>query len=751
MQIKYDSDKVLDKSKDVAAAPERSRRWYNKLFDSPEKLMRVLEKFAIACIVTAPIIVAGCNGCGGVAAGPGEEPDAGISRDANGHEKDAGRDAGHDGGVEQDAEVSDSGDAQVPDGGPVDGGVDGGTDGSITAPCSSIENPSTIVSFGNTIGDYFNRTLKDRVPNEAGNTDAEYLLGGSDLTDTANPFSDGEGGTIGPTQSFMYKTDLGTDTINDDNAGKTYVQKSALWVGGADYFQDGSKAVVADIGFIAYSIKFSGAGDDFGIPVCTTPDGTDYSACKIEGTTDYETERHKVNINFMGEPWVIAEMQSPDGLVMTETKVQNGGYVILAKEAVSGILNAAIQGDPQHQVGESLPFDNLKFRLDDVQDSQGNLSAIISVLDANDNILKKDKVAEGETAAIPVNGKTYRLHVYKVANGYTFGAKWADLAIFSDEIKLQDGQQLDPDTERFNGWTVALGWKNKGASGFDTLADHLRTIVLYSDSIADVSSSGDAKLLKGDSVKLPLDNVGLCYGGIDAQYTNISFNLERSMGMTLFSKDPQTGEKVQCVVDAPFVRIAAAGPVGSILSTSDKADNTAYVVVKSANCEGSIGAVQPGSFFMKYSPSSTEYGVQQYNAGTTIFVKDLTSATVQMLNWDNAKKLFPSGVSPVPLLVFSVKEYAITGMNQFVFAVHSNESFNEDVSSDNGPLFKKGTVLYGSLGPVMQPGPDYITLSAEGGITERGSRLSSIDATSLSYDFAKDVSYSVMYVGVKQY
>ncbi len=87
--------------------------------------------------------------------------------------------------------------------------------------------------------------------------------------------------------------------------------------------------------------------------------------------------------------------------------------------AVSGILNQ----------GESISVDSLKFRLDDLATAGGINSAIISVLDANGNVLKKAKIAEGTSMEVSVGGKPYLVTVKSVAPGYTFGAKWADLEI----------------------------------------------------------------------------------------------------------------------------------------------------------------------------------------------------------------------------------------------------------------------------------------------------------------------------------
>jgi len=106
--------------------------------------------------------------------------------------------------------------------------------------------------------------------------------------------------------------------------------------------------------------------------------------------------------------------------------------IILGKEAVTGIVNQ----------GESFPIDNLKFQLDDLSLTNGVKTAIISILDANDNVIKKDLVTVGSTKEYVIDGKTYYFRVYQVAPGYTFGAKWAEAGIFTSVKTVSDGGQL---------------------------------------------------------------------------------------------------------------------------------------------------------------------------------------------------------------------------------------------------------------------------------------------------------------------
>ena len=87
--------------------------------------------------------------------------------------------------------------------------------------------------------------------------------------------------------------------------------------------------------------------------------------------------------------------------------------------AVAGVLNQ----------GESMSVDSLKFQLDDLSTTGTTNYALISILDANGNVIAKEKIAEGSTLEKTLNGKAYQIRVKTVAPGYTYGAKWADIEI----------------------------------------------------------------------------------------------------------------------------------------------------------------------------------------------------------------------------------------------------------------------------------------------------------------------------------
>ena len=511
----------------------------------------------------------------------------------------------------------------------------------------------------NLIGDFLNRELMDREENLAGDSDAEYELSSSDTSENANPFTDGSGGSIGPSETFMYRVDGGQfsvfadRTLTDEDAGNTYVEMQDLWLAGDNHFDEDPDEVVGKLTFLAYTLKFDGPGsDEIGVPVCTEAEDQDYSDCE-DGTGDSNeddaTASHRLKVWFLGEQWIISDMEAPtDSDLTNENELRAGGMVKLAKEAVAGILNQ----------GESLPVDNLKFQLDDLEAHGDTTSAILSVLDANGNILLKDKVDPGDTKEMTVQGKVYRFHVYKVAPGYTFGAKWADVAIFAQELELVDGQELDQDEGMNEGYEVALGWKNLDAAtgapvpdgGDPEKPDALRTIVIFSDDIEDISSSGEEELEEGDYVSIVQEPEvwKLSYLGLDLtsdDRSNLQFEL-KSSDKTLSGDDGADadldGDQDACTIFAPYIEVSS-GDTGSVFEIDgdaglpDGSDDEFLVALNqgdttttpgafagAALCDDSGGdddvidagdiAYDMGALFMRISSSSDVYTANDYDS-----------------------------------------------------------------------------------------------------------------------------------------
>ena len=135
----------------------------------------------------------------------------------------------------------------------------------------------------------------------------------------------------------------------------------------------------------------------------------------------------RYTVSVLGEDYVLADADQ--------------GGIALAKESISGIMNQ----------GETLPVDDLRIRLDDLEAHGEVAGAIISVLDSLGNVLVHDVVNPGQTVSFMAGAREYLFHVYETAPGYTFGAKWADVAVFSEYHGVEDGGS-------FGGFSFDMNW-----------------------------------------------------------------------------------------------------------------------------------------------------------------------------------------------------------------------------------------------------------------------------------------------------
>lgn len=680
----------------------------------------------------------------------------------------------------------------------------------------------------NLIGDYLNRELEDREDNIAGDSDSEYEIGGSDTADNANLFTDGNGGDIGLTKSFLYKIDgnafsvFQDVTVQDADAGNTYIEMQSMWLEGSNRFDTDEDDIIGQLDFIAYALKFDGpGGEEIGIPVCTESEDNDFTFCKsTDGDIDDASETHRVKIKFLGEDWIISEMEAPNTSTLTdENTLVNGGMVKLAKESIGGILNQ----------GDFLQVADLKFQLDDLEAHGDTTSAIISILDANDNILKKEKVDPGQTQEFNINGNTYRFHVYKVAPGYTFGAKWADVAIFSHEIECEDGQDLDADEDSNPDYQCALGWKNLNAetgapvaNGGDPEApDALRTIVVYSEDVEDISSSGETELSAGDYVPIVQepDTWRLSYKGLDITSEDrhsLKFEIKTQDRDISESKGPAYNAgnaQSACTIYAPYIEVSS-GDSGSVFEADRDdgagagtlSDDQFFVAINDAECDSNsdgvvTGAdlnVGAGSVFMLLSPSSDQYGVDEYAApGVVVRYDDIGDgdsafaapdggaiAIQDVIDIDGAGDghigdLFDSaGYDPVLAnwnnpsdFMIGVAEKAGTGssneyVDYFVFGVQgvtvpadATFDFDSDDGSGNTLTSDSEEILYGhatskvpadaydGVQPIDGPVDSGIESVEEGYVSERGSVFTTMSENKVEFDMAHTLAKAQWWLG----
>jgi hypothetical protein len=536
--------------------------------------------------------------------------------------------------------------------------------------------------------------------------------------------------------------------VTDSDVGRTYVEQQDFWMSGDSHYSDVDDTVVGYVDFVAYTLRIKGENNDFGIPACSTPtNSTFYASCKDpDGAVGNATELHKVEVKFLGDDWLIAEMVPPTTTLSDETRLVSGGSATFVKESVGGVVN--VYNDPLYP-NPGLSVDNLLFRVDNVDGQAGKSWADISVLDSNGNELERFRIDEGTTKSITVNGKTYFLRAWKVSPGIQPGARWVQLSILSDIMKLQSGLSLDPDNAKNKYWHVDLGWQNRGGSINDTLPDHLRVIAIYSDNIPHLSNGGSYDLKPGDKIPIAQDpeSISLTYKGLSdtpSTYSLLQFDLERNSPYAISAAYGPNGQA--CIINAPYLR-GISSLNGAVFQVSGASDNTFLVAANGGNCNGT--AFEPGAVFMHQSPGSEKFTLQTMSWDGSNDVKFPTIADQAGISGGYIRVMKPtpdwSAMDPFSKVLVAIIES--TGeigysVSPAIFAIRANgasSTLNFDlVDSYGNQVLKKDYLLYDFVGPVTTG----YALVEEGFFTERGSKFVSITDTTLTFDIAGELVYS---------
>ena len=409
--------------------------------------------------------------------------------------------------------------------------------------------------------------------------------------------------------------------VADNQATATsYTEQQSFWVGSQPnaVAYDSSSAIrdiaVNKYSAMAYSAKF--VGNDYGIQVCTgdlSNNETDnWASCASDSNS--RTDRHRVKVMFLGAEWVISEMTNPTAAQASSTSVAAGGQVKLAKEAKYGIIN----------VGGELDAGTFKIRLSDISVAVGQTNthpAIIDVLDANDAVVGQIQVDPGTTYTFTQSGTSnqVKIHVYKTAPGFTLNAKWAEMAIYTDEITLKDNSRynLVSSTDTDKDYKVSLLWKNRdytGSSGANSsVSDSLREIVIYNtDGFSDKTKAGDVvNFLKAvPTFKMTYQGVDL----VDDDYVPLTYSALSSDSYRVSMTEGDAVCGASSAADgsytAKLIEIKTSGE--SLLSGTGDALSGDYLFEKvmfdpigtvNANATGGINGTQSQSNIVaNYSP-----------------------------------------------------------------------------------------------------------------------------------------------------
>jgi len=294
---------------------------------------------------------------------------------------------------------------------------------------------------------------------------------------------------------------IASPSVTDPYANKQYTEDQTLWFQAWPQYDTQHKQLSAMYPKGAYQIEFT--QDQAGVPVGTC-DATsvtnldtiyqtnntyqgDYTRC---GDPD-KTDRHRVHIGFLGDTYIISQLNAPDdatclanfagnvsghtlaSLLTSTTDECSGGAISLAKESAYGIVH----------VGENLSAGAYTLKLEDIEAPLGGgttqqSAASIAIYDSTGTLLKEDKYYPSQSSYswTAPDGSKVRIKVYKTNPGYYAYAKWAEMAVYSSEFTMNDGQQINSDNDN---WNVKLVWRNKDPTYSSKSADALRKIILY--------------------------------------------------------------------------------------------------------------------------------------------------------------------------------------------------------------------------------------------------------------------------------
>lgn len=291
-------------------------------------------------------------------------------------------------------------------------------------------------------------------------TDYNYFEGYS--SESANPFQNTVGGYItaweGPGFASTEYYHMGGEQVprfvdaSVESGPYWGKERQDLWNFANE---DGSQS-----GTVAYTAIFNVNGQH-GIPLCTEGYDESWSSC---GDADKLTSV-RTKIKFKGEDWVITGISGISGGVPQdvsdgETFYVPGARLALAKESSYGIVNEG--GAIPAQDGYSVRLDYLSME----SSEGGGHPATVALLDNHGAEVCSETLYPGETIEDMCGGTGVALHLYQAAPGLVFIARWAQMAVLSDQIELESGSS-----------GIYMGFTNSGDAAGGDDPDNLREII----------------------------------------------------------------------------------------------------------------------------------------------------------------------------------------------------------------------------------------------------------------------------------
>ncbi|NYZ76124.1 S-layer protein [Candidatus Micrarchaeota archaeon] len=558
---------------------------------------------------------------------------------------------------------------------------------------------------------------------------------------------------------------LSSPSVTDPYANKQYTEEQTLWFQGQGAY-DGSnkKALVAQKVKGSYQVDFT--QDDAGIPAGTcdatsalnlatsyqnnSDNAANYAYCP---DTD-QTARHRVHVGFLGDTYILSSMSPPSdtvcaadniasagNLLTTTTSECFGGSINLAKESAYGIVH----------VGENLTAGAYTLKLVDIEAPLGagaQSEASIAIYDSTGALLKEDKIdpnaGSSYTWTAP-DGSKIRIKVYKTNPGYYAYAKWAEMAVYSQEFTMNDGQQLNSDNTN---WYVRLVWRNKDPTYTSKSADSLRKIILFDNHFPSPSEelgSGDTYNVITTPVAFQLQFGGITLGTSD--YDTLSMQISQQSGFTV-----QTNYDSQCTgtgsaigyLSGNFMMVQSNVKSAFLLGADQFPAQSFYIYLGNGSSKSSNASVAEDGDIIFQKPSGSCYYKLDYlqsmyymagDASSYDWVMTYANATYST-NYTDA---VVSGVGSQPQQsLFSFTEAASS-------TAGVTDTWGVPIYSDNDYKAKfllstsaTRQVRYAGVSGVGAEMPPIGSTTAEiGYYSERGTQLAGMDTQSVVFNRAR--------------
>ncbi|VVC04657.1 Uncharacterised protein [Candidatus Burarchaeum australiense] len=548
-------------------------------------------------------------------------------------------------------------------------------------------------------------------------------------------------------------TPFATFNTKDSSAADfTYTEDQTLWVSSLTDWNSQYKTIVAEKPELAYRAAFSKGGDNYGIPYCTIKNSTAggwWGACDSD---DSRTDRHRVAVKWLGEDWIISEMNLPDnvnstsgsgtGAWITVNPAYNfsaGGSVKLAKESSYGVV----------RIGENLSAGNYIVKLTDITVPSSTIpygAAVFEIYDSNGQLLKQDRIPSGSTYswAAP-DGTTVKVKVYKATPGYTLTAKWAEMAVYSQEIELKDGQILDDNNKK---WYTKVLWKNREfeSSAPSPAVDTLWALELINTKDNELAST---HMQKGATYNIPTKNpvLQMQYDALDlvegSDYDSLTFNLITG-SMPIYDASCTSGTNR----DSGTQLMQVTSGQSNAFTISGQTVSSFYIELQ--NSTSATAGANGGVVFANTGSCNARLSEVLLNASGGVTVNYNPGDGDQPINFVaepalNAGVWFKFGVREDPGNNPAGRTPAGTAYDYWNVTVLGNASAGASYTFATGNGLKQinyTDVVYGIGGGATYPPatPDL------GFISARGSKFSNLETTSLTFNIAKRPAQALYYV-----